>query len=56
MLTTAEEEEVDDAGEALAEELVEVGGGITTGGVDVLCFVGLEGADVETSLMPLLLL
>ena len=33
-----------------------MGGGITTGGVDVLCFVGLEGADVETSLMPLLLL
>ena len=32
-------------------------GGIITGdGVDVLCFAGLEGADVETSLIPLLLL
>ena len=51
MLTT-EEEEVEEAGDALAEEHDWL---TTTGGVEVVCFAGLEGADVERSLIPLLL-
>lgn len=51
-LLVAEEEEVDEAGDALADEHDWLRG---TGGVEIVCFAGLEGADVERILIPLLL-
>ena len=49
-LLATDDEEVEEAGEALADEHDCAKG---TGGVDVVCFAGLEGAEVESSLMPL---
>jgi len=45
-------EEVDEAGDALADEHDWLR---ATGGVEIVCFAGLEGADVESILIPLLL-
>lgn len=46
------EEEVEDAGDALADEHDWFR---ATGGVDVVFFAGLDGADVERILIPLAL-
>ena len=50
-LLVVEDDDVEEAGDALADEHDWLRG---TGGVDVVCFAGLEGADVERILIPLL--